>query len=230
MVKQLSGLAAGGEKKITIKLPDDFHDEALRGKDAKIELKVTQVLRAELPEIDEDFAKRLGMDSVETLRKQIGSNIEQERKQGARQQVEQDSVDQLIAACTFDLPEEFMKRQTEAAIMRSTYQLAQMGVTKDFLEERRDEMEKSSREETERSVRRSVIFDAIADKEELDITEAEFQAHIENLSRAYQTTPAKILKRIQDNDGLAAMASEIRDIKVTKLILDSAEITSEEKA
>lgn len=227
LVEKLTGLAKGDETALELALPDDFYKEEMRGKTTKIQLTVTDVLRAELPEMDDAFAKNLGMDSMDKLRDTIRRNIRTEREREARQTLEQDAAGELIDACSFDLPEEFMKRQTEAALIRSKMQMARMGATKEYMDEQAEEIEKSSKEETERTVRRTIIFDAIADKEEIEVSEEEIWGQIQMLARSYNITPEKMLKRVQDNNGLMAIASELRDIKVTKVILDAAEITRE---
>lgn len=227
LVKKLSGLKVGDEVEMKLTLPDDFHREELQGKKADANFKVEKVLRGERPEVDQAFAQRLGMDTVEKLRETIKANIQSEREQQARQQLEQDLVDKLLEKVSFDLPEEFMKRQTEAAFMRNQIQLARMGATKELLDERKDELRKSSDEETERTIRRTILFDAIADAENIEITEQEFQTHLTNLAQAYRTTPAEVLKMVQQRDGLPAMAAEIRDIKVTQMLLDNAKIKRE---
>jgi len=224
LVKQLGNLTGGKEKRLELKLPDDHHREELRGKQATVSLTVHKVLRPELPALDDAMAKRVGMNSLDALRDRVRENIESERQEEARRDLERQVMERLVEQTTFELPEAFLKRQTEANLVRTRLRLARMGATQEFLDEKAEELQKSSAEETARGLRWTIISDAIAEKEEVEVSEAELQAHIEALARSYQMSAAKMLRRIQDMNGLPAMVSELRDIKVIRLILDGAQI------
>lgn len=227
LVKTLTGVKKGAEKSLTLTLPQEFHKEALRGKPAEVKLSVKAVERGKLPEVDQRLAQMLGCDDVEKLKSRIRENLAADRKAEARRDMERQAVDKLIGTCKFELPEAFLKRLIDSQLIRNKMQLARMGATKELLAEKQAEMAKESAAESERTLRWSIISDAIADKEELEVTETEVQEHIEALAHNYQTTPAKMLKRIRDLNGIASMISEIRDIKVLKLLLDQASIKQE---
>lgn len=228
LVKKLSGKKAGDEVTLKLTLPDDFYNEALRGEKATMKLSVLKILRPELPELDQKFAQRFALDDMSVLRKRIGDNLRAERSQQSRQEMEKDIIDLLISKTAFDLPEEVLKRQVETTIMRSQLTLARQGATKEAIEEQKEKMEEESKEQTERMLRWTIISDSIADKEELEVTEQEMQMHIEMLAQSYQIPPAKMLKRIQDQNGLHAMVAEIRDMKVINLIMESVENTGDD--
>jgi trigger factor len=230
LVKTLVGAKAGTEKKIELTLPDTFYKEELRGQKAKISLKVNQVLKAELPEVNQQFAQKFGIETVDELKSRIRGNIEAERSTESRRELEEAAKAALLEKVSFDLPEEFLKRQINTNLMRSKMQMARMGATKEFLGEKAAELEKSTAENTEKDIRWMIVSDAIADKEEFEVTEQEIQRHLEMLANYYRTTPAKMFKQIQESNGLAAMISEIRDIKVLNCIMNEAEITKAEVA
>lgn len=228
LAELLAGLTAGAEKVLEHPIPQDFYREDLRGQTARIEFKVGQVLRAKLPEADDAFAQRLGLADLAALRKNVATGIESRRREESQRELETQIADQLIAAVSFDLPAEFMERQKENAWERSRMRLARLGMSDDWFDKNREEMKKNSDEGVVREMRRMIIFDAIAEVEKLEITEAEIQQQLTVLARQYQTTPAKMARRIQKLDGLSNMVAELKDIKVTKLILDAANVKKTE--
>ncbi len=224
LAKKLSKLGAGDTETLKVQLPDDYHREALQGEQATIELEILKVERPDLPPADDQLAKRVGLSTLDALKDRLRQNIEADRQQEARQDLERQVIDQMIEKTSFDLPEEFLQRQIEVNLARRQLRLARSGATREFMEEQAEELKEESASEAERDLRWSIISDVIAEKEEVEVHESEVQAHIEALARAYQTTPVKMLKRIQDMDGLPSLAAELRDVKVVRLILDAAEI------
>jgi trigger factor len=227
LVEHLGGATPGETREIPFTIPEEHPREDLRGQPATIRLSVEKVLASQLPEVDDAFAGRLGMQSVDQLRQQIKESIESDRRTSAREETERELIDKLIEANPFDLPEQVLEHLTQSSLERSKAQMQYMGRTPEEIEAATEELTESSRQEAERTVRRMIILDAIAEKEEITVTEADFQQHLQMLSQAYRTPPADLLKNIEQRGGLASMENEIRDIKVTQLLLDEAEIQAE---
>jgi trigger factor len=225
LVDRLAGAEPGGQILLTLTLPDDYPREELRGAEAEVRLSVKKVLRPVLPPVDDELAKKLGMDDLAALRRQIETNLEGEKRAEARKAMESELADRLLAEVDFELPEAFLRKQVEQNEARAKMRLAQMGANADFLKEKEEELKERAATETEREIRRTIVYDAIAERENIEVEEAEIRAHLDALARHHQTTPAKMLERIQELNGLPAMAAEIRDMKVTQLLLDHAEIT-----
>ncbi|MFH0909973.1 MAG: trigger factor [Planctomycetota bacterium] len=228
LVKPFAGATAGETRTLSFPMPADYPREDLRGQEAVVAIRVARVLRAELPAADEAFAKRLGLDSVEALRGELRRSLEADRAVSAREALERALADRLIAVNPFELPIGLVERQAEARLARQKLELVRSGVPLEFLEKNDAEMKEASREGSERQIRRMIVFDAIAEKEKVSVTEADLQRHLQALAARYRTTPAKMLRHIQQENGLAAMEEEIRDIKVTRLLLDAARIAREE--
>ncbi len=226
LVEKLSGLKAGQEITLDIKFPEDYHREDLSGKSGTVLLSIHGVERENLPELDDAFAKRVGLDSMEVLRKMIKGNMEDQNKQKARNQLESDIMDMLIAKTSFDLPQELLKRQAEAVMERRKIHLARQGATDEVIEEKMAELKDSSAKDAEHSLRWMIISDTIAEKEELEVTPQDIQQSIEALARVYRVTPAQMLERVQRLGGLESMAMEIRDTKVIRMLMDKAKITT----
>jgi len=230
VAKVLAGVKAGEEKVLDITIPDSYHKEALRGKKASLKLNIIKVERPDIPAIDDELAGRVGMQNLEAIKTRIKENIEAERKSKARANMEKQATKLLLDSCSFDLPETFMDKQKEAALMRNRMQLAQMGASQEYLKEKEEEMKETTNKQTDEVVRRTIIVGRIADQEKVQVTEQDIQQHIMQLANAYRTSPQEIVKTIEKQDGFGQVAAEIRDIKVIKMILDSAEVETKAEA
>ena len=228
--EQLVGLKAGDEKALSVAFPADDPREDVKGQAAAVTLKVGRVTRPRLPAADDALAGKLGCKDLADLKGRIRTRLESERRQAAREALEKEAIAQLVAAVQFELPAEFLKRLTELNAKRARLRLEYMGANEKLLEEKSEELQRIAGETTERQLRWTLLSDAIADKEAIEIKENDVQVHIEMLARAQQMAPAQLLKRIQDQNGLAALVSEIRDIRVMQLIFAAATITQEPAA
>ncbi len=228
LVKALGGVKPGETRTMEFPLSDDHPREDLRGKPATATVSVARVLRTRVPDADDAFAKRLGVADAAALRERLRESLESERRQSAREDLERQMLDKLLEANTFEVPQALVDRQAEASLSRHQAELARLGMPTQVLEERRDELASASREGAQRSIRRMILFDAVADKEGVEVTDQEVQSQVARLAQHYRTTPAKMAKRIEEQDGMEAVRREIRDMKVTELVLGAAQIRREE--
>lgn len=221
---KLVGAKIGDAPAFDLTLPADHPEEALRGQTARAVVTIKGVERPELAPLNDDFASRIGFDTLDKLRERIRANLAGEKNRERRASLERQAIDQLIARCPFDLPEAYLKRRVAGQLMQTRLRLAREGATREFLQEKAAEMEEASRQVTERSIRWSIISDAIAEKENFEITQEDVTAHVDALARRYQTTPAKMLRQLRDADGMYALASEIRDGRVMDIILNQSTV------
>ncbi len=223
--KHFVGTKKGDVKEIKFVAADDYPKEELRGKDGVATINVTKILEEKIPALDDDFAKKIGMDSIEKLSSTIKESIEAEKKNAARQKTEESLMDALIEANPFDLPEGLVTSQAEANFQQQQMQMMMSGMNPESLKLSKEELQEQSKKDADRQIRKMIIFDQISEKEEITITDADFNMHIAQLSQAYKTTPEKLLRNIKQQNGLGSIQHEIVDIKTTKLLLESADIT-----
>ncbi|MHC4884598.1 MAG: trigger factor [Planctomycetota bacterium] len=228
VTEHLVGTKAGDEKTITFTTSDDYPREELRGQEATITIKADKVMTVELPELNDAFAERLGIDDLTKLREQFKSSMENERKSEARRGLEEALTEMLIEKHSFDLPEAVLEKQAEMALMQQRFNMMRMGATQEAMGDQEEDLKAESRQTAERQLRRMMIVDKIADKEEIQVNESDIHHHIQMLSQSYGTTPDKLIKDIQQRNGIGQLQEEIRDIKVTQFLLDQAEVTTEE--
>ena len=103
-------LAPGEEDDFTVTFPEDFPDEAQRGKEQRLHIRVTEASSKVLPELDDGFAKSIGeFEDVAALRQRIREDLEADAKQRADGEVRRQLVDQIIESNPFELPESMVR-------------------------------------------------------------------------------------------------------------------------
>lgn len=102
----LLGMKAGEEKTVDVMFPDDYHAEQLKGKTAQFKLSVKQVREPVLPEVNEEFIRKFGIEdgSVENFRAEVRKNMERELNNALKSQIKQQVMDGLAVLHTMDIP------------------------------------------------------------------------------------------------------------------------------
>lgn len=223
LVEKFTGAKKDDVVNLKVTLPEDHPNPDLRGKEADIVVTVLKVNRGDLPEINDAFAEGLGMGNLEQFRERIKNNLIREAYVETRQAEENELIDKLVEQTSFELPEAAVKAETEAMVDNRRQQLiragAQPGLAMDNqLEKYRPEAEKNAG----RKLRWTFLATRIADKEEIKVTNEDMAAQVEALAQNYRTSPAKIIQRIREMDGMDSMMSEILSIKVMNFLLQEA--------
>lgn len=222
LIEKFKGAKAGDRANVQINLPDEHPDETLRGKLADVEIEVNNVQRPRLPELTDEFAANLGMANLASFRERIRTNLINEEMLAVRTKQEQEIIDQMIAATSFPIPETFVKNETEAILNHERMEASRRGLAGEALAKAVEEKRPEAMQTAERRVRWEIISSRIVEKEGIEVSQAEIANHVDALAHSYNTTPAKILQRVKEFNGVPAMIKEIMDIKVIQFIIDNS--------
>ncbi len=224
--EEVEGMTLGGEKTVDVKVADEFEKEELRGKDAKLTFKIEEIKRPVLPPLDDEAAQKLGAPDAESLRQQARERLELQAKADAREELEREMTDKLLAAAEFDLPEGLLERAAGRQEVRQMVRLAQMGIPPDKLEEEhRASIRASVRESTDRSLRLNLILERVAEVEGIDTTDDELENQIYRYAQAQRRTPVSVRSDLERSGALDDLRTEIRAAKVVNFIVEQADIT-----
>src|SRR5205085_5580954 len=128
-VEGLAGAKAGEERAVNVKFPDDYPEQKLAGKDAVFAVKVKEVAKAIKPELNDEFAKTLGAESLAKLRELVAARIASEYLSVTRLKLKRQTLDALDKAHDFALPETLVTSEFEGIWKQVTQGLEQAGKT-----------------------------------------------------------------------------------------------------
>jgi trigger factor len=228
---RLIGLAAGQRIGEEVELPMNFSVEEYRGKKAHTDIEVKEVKRPRLPEINDDFAKKVGAESAESLRNRVRERLAGEKKAEIEAELRRQVLDQLIAATGFDLPEKLLQRTAENDELRRRHQMKRMGLRDDALSGKDgEELRNVSRQQAERDLRGFLIVEKIAKARGLEATEAEVDEYFVALAARRGLDSAALRARAEEQGEVEMVRSELRERKVMELIMAKAEIVTKTSA
>lgn len=226
---QLVGVKAGDEKQIEVNFPADYGAEALAGKPATFDLKITAVKTAGETKIDEDFAKNLGLESLEQLRGILKGQLENETGGLTRTYMKRKLLDQLAAGHDFPVPPSMV----EAEFNQIWAQLEHEAGHEDDVDAAKAELEKDRddyRAIAERRVRLGLLLSEIGQANGVEVTQAEMNRLIAQAAQQYRPEDQqRFFQYIQQEPMAAAqLRAPLYEDKVVDYLFEKAEITERE--
>ncbi len=227
--EQLVGVKAGDEKTITVTFPADYQAEQLKGKEATFDVTVKAVKNPGEAKVDDDFAKNLGLESLEQLQGLMRGQAEQESAGLTRTQMKRALLDQLAATHDFDVPPSMV----EAEFQQIWAQLEQEVVKEDDPEAARAEME-ADRDDYRaialRRVRLGLLLSEIGQANGVEVTAQEMQMLLQQAAQQYRTEDRqKFVDYVRSEPFAAAqLRAPLFEDKVVDFLFDKAEITERE--
>jgi trigger factor len=223
------GMVAGETKDVEAKFPDDYSNTELAGKTAVFTITVHDNKVAELPDFDEEFAKRVAGDqaTVDGLREDMRKRIETHRRLALRRELSGQLIDKLLAQTEFPLPAVLVDRESEHLMTEAKGYVEQAGVAwSKYLEDQgktEDDLRVEYRTEAEKRVKTSLLIEAIAKAEKIVATEGDVEAEIAQLSRQYGQPREAILQMLRPN--LSGLLDGIVRTKTMEFLLDNAAVS-----
>ncbi len=224
---KLEGMRSGEERHIDVKLPDTFPHEEYRGKDAELKFTLKEIKRLTPPEVNENFAKILGFESLEDLKLRVRKQIENEKKKWVEEDLRNQILNVLLNQTNFELPEDFVKYHTEQRIYKYQLDLLNRGMPLDEIQKQTEKIKNASAESVVRDLKISLILNRIAELEKIFVTENEIEQRIFDIARAYNTDPERVRKQLERQGSLSYLRSDMREQKVLNLLLKEAKIEEE---
>jgi len=222
----LIGLAPGGIRQTRVRFPDNHPDEALRGKAADAEVRVSEVKEKVLPALDDDFARGLGeYETLEALRADVRAGLTRRREQENRRALEMATLEAALAAHSFEVPEGLVLRQVGHQIEHVKEQMRRQGVDPDRLPWDYQKILDDTRPAAEQAVKRALLIEAIAQKEGLAPTDADVDAEVERIAQAGQRPAAAVRAMLEQNGGLERLRNSLGEKRTLDFLIDRATIT-----
>jgi len=202
--KKLIGAKKGETKEFDLHYPADYHQKNLAGKNVEFKVVVKDVFDRTLPELDDEFAKKLHFKSMDDLRKNITSNIEAGKKNEVRQTAERELIEKIVAKTKFgDLPEMLVQHEAETMIGELEQNVKQQGGKfEDYLaslKKTRNDLVMDMLPDAVKRVQASLVIREIAKVEKIIVTEKEVDDYLNALVLQYKATP-EIEKQIKSEE------------------------------
>lgn len=224
--EQLVGVSAGDEKQVVVTFPEDYGAPDLAGKEATFDTTIKSVASPAEIEINDDLAKKLGLESEERLRTVVREQIESQYGQATRQKVKRQILDALDETYSFDLPEKLVEAEFNNIWNQVQAELSRSGKTFEDEDTTEEKAKEEYRKLAERRVRLGLVLSEIGEKAGIQVSDEELQRAMFDQLRRYPGQEQQVYEFYQKNpDALASLRAPIYEDKVIDKLLAEAEVT-----
>ena len=226
---QIVGHEVGDEFEISVKFPEDYQAEELKGKDATFKIKLHEIKRKELPVLDDEFAKDVSeFDTLDAYKDSIREKLQSDREKAAESDVENQIVEALIEKVQGEIPDEMYENEVEESINSFAYRLQSQGLNLEtylkYTGMDTEALKAQFKPQSEKQVKVRLALEKIAELENLEPTEEEVEAEFEKLAKTYEMEVDKIKNIVAE----AQVKADLKNQKAVDFVKANAVVKTEE--
>jgi trigger factor len=238
----LEGMKVGEEKDITDTLPDDYPVEALRGLDATYHVTVLQVKAQTLPEIDDEFAKKLGYDTVPALREAVERNLVRRAEENAESAQVEKIISDLVAGSTIEVPDVMVNEELDAMLKNLEGRLKESRINlRQYLTYNgttEAEWREANRESAKERVIRTQALAEFARRENITVEDEDIDNETKTILERFEGTEREEAERVLgDHEARHDLEDRLFQQKIVERLvgiaegkIEAAPVTAEEEA
>ncbi|HQY68568.1 MAG TPA: trigger factor [Pyrinomonadaceae bacterium] len=230
--ENLVGVKPDEEKDFTVVYPETFSSEALAGKTVNYKAKIKSVGRAEVPELNDAWAKSLdeGYKSLADLRKTLKADLVKYAETDADARLRNNAIAKLIEDNAFEIPTALIENQARNLLNNFAEDLQQRGVDLSKVESQFVEMAYNNmRTQAERDVRGALLLDKVAELEKVDVSETEINEEIQKLADYYRASAEEIRESLEkQGGGVENIRNNLKTRKSIEAVIAKAKVTDGE--
>ena len=190
----LVGVSKDEEKEFTVPFPKDYYNKTLAGKKGTFSVKVKEVYERQFPEVNDEFAKKVGQESVAKLRELLQHNLEHEALHKADEVAEIEIFDALIDKAKFEeIPEVLVDAERKKMFYELKRDLEKNGITVDQylldLKKSEEDIQKDFTETATKRAKAALVSRQIAREEKIIVSDEELKIEIEKMKKEYKDHP-----------------------------------------
>jgi len=220
------GVKKDDETELNVTFPEDYPSADLAGKEAVFEVKVHEVRAPKTPDLDDDFAKGLGLEGMDQLREMVKEQISADYTAASRARAKRHLLDKLDEAHDFDLPPNMVEQEFDQIWQQLRTEMDAGNIAEDDKDKSEDDLKAEYRKISERRVRLGLVLAEIGRAADVQISEQEVQQSLIAEARKYPGQEREVVEFFQKNPGaMAQLRAPIYEDKVVDHILEVATVT-----
>lgn len=225
---QLVGKNLNDEFDIKVTFPEDYHDEKLKGQPATFKIKINEIKEKKLPELNDEFAQKLGQfKTVDELKADIQNYLNEQRERTNKQNSENEVFKAVIDSAKVDIPQSMVDREANSLREEYRQRLATQGIDWDALVKAQgeDELLKNLADDALVRIKNSLVIDKIAKEENLKLEQKDLEQKFSQLGMAYGLKPQDLVKQLGQNpEIIASISQQAMNDKVRDFLMENNKV------
>ena len=226
--EQLVGKNLNDEFDIKVTFPEDYHDEKLKGQPATFKIKINEIKEKKLPELNDEFAQKLGQfKTVDELKADIQNYLNEQRERTNKQNSENEVFKAVIDSAKVDIPQSMVDREANSLREEYRQRLATQGIDWDALVKAQgeDELLKNLADDALVRIKNSLVIDKIAKEENLKLEQKDLEQKFSQLGMAYGLKPQDLVKQLGQNpEIIASISQQAMNDKVRDFLMENNKV------
>lgn len=216
--EQLIGLKANDSKDVVVTFPEEYHAEELAGKEATFKCEVNEVKSKEIPELDDELAQELdeSVSTVDEYKEKLRKDLEEAKVNQAEATEKEEAITKATDNAKVDIPEAMINTELDRMMQEFEQRISQQGLNLElyyqFSGQSEEELKAQIKEDAEKRVKTNLTLRAIADAENIEVSDADVEAEFAKMSEQFGLSVEDIKATLGNNDIL------VNDLKIQKVI------------
>ena len=224
--EQLIGKGAGDNVEVSVVFPEEYHAKELAGRPALFQVKINEIKVKELPELDDEFAQDVSeFDTLAEYRESVRKAVEERKQEEARRQKEDEAVQKAVEGAKMEIPDAMLDTQVSSMLEEFASRIGQQGLSFEqylqFTGATVEALQEQMRPDALKRIQSSLVLEAIAKAEQLEVSEEEFEEEIEHMAAAYNIEKEK-LEDLMDDTERKSIRTDLSIQKAVDLITEQA--------
>lgn len=224
---QLIGLKAGEEKEVNVTFPEEYHAENLAGKPATFKVKLHEIKRLHLPELDDEFAQDVSeFDTLDELKADIEKSLKEKSEREKEEYTRNTLVELAAENAEVEIPEvmietemDHMLRQFEQRLM---YQGLNLDLYSQFTGQSKEEIKGQFKEDAEKRVKANLVLEAIAKAENIEVTDEEVEQEIQEMAKQMEREVDDVRRLLENQGAVDSVKEQLRVKKTIDLLVSNS--------
>ncbi len=223
--RNLRGAKVGETRSFEVEYPADYHRKSFAGKKAQYGVLIKDIKEKQLPELNDDFAKDIGSESLEILRAKVRDELVTQAKQNAEKKAREELLDSIVQRQFMEVPECMIQEELEAHANRIANNLAYQGININQTSIDWKKIFDDQRPHAEKAARRAIFLDAIARQEGIEVTREEVDLELQEISKGTNKSAAALRAQLEKDERIKVFEQRLRQNKALDFIYRNANIT-----
>ncbi|MDI4644829.1 trigger factor [Cohnella hashimotonis] len=225
--EQVVGLNIAEDKEINVTFPENYQAENLAGKDVVFKVKLHEIKRKNLPALDDEFAKDVSeFDTFDEYKADLTSKLKERKEKEAEAAKENALIDKAAEGAELEIPAAMIESEIDSMLKDFESRLRMQGMTLDlyyqFSGQDEEALKGQMRVDAEKRVRNNLVLEAIANAENLEISEDELSAELDNLSKMYNRSADELRTIFGSNGYIDTLNADLKVRKAVKFLLENS--------
>jgi trigger factor len=230
--EQLIGVKSGESKDVEVSFPEEYHAPDLAGKPAVFKVTVHDIKRKQLPELDDEFAKDVNeeVETLDALKADIKEKMIQDKTTQADHNKRDTLVEKAAENATIDIPQSMIDTEVDRMFEEFGQRLQAQGLNLEMYYQFSGQDENAMREQfkgdAEKRVRINLTLEAIAEVENLEVSDEEVDAELEKMAELYKRSVDELKQILAMQGGIDALKGDLKVRKAVDLLVENSKVVA----